>query len=141
MQNSDFKIWINKKISEWVNTGRSETQFANEIGITQGSLNAWKNGSRPAPKQARIIDKLFLYFYDDPDIYKLFDRMPPPKEDPEQLLLSIGIPKSLAKVILAARAEVSEELASKGISMDSPESREIINRVFSKHGIHLTEIE
>lgn len=141
MDKQNFKNWINKKISEWVNTGRSETQLASEIGISQASLNAWKNGSRPAPKQAKIIDKLFLYFYDDPDIYEIFERPLPSVDDPEKLLLSIGIPHELAKVILAARSEASEELSKRGISMDSPDSREIINRAFSKHGIHLTEIE
>jgi transcriptional regulator with XRE-family HTH domain len=136
-----FKKWINKKIMEWVNTGRSETQFATEIGISQATLNAWKNGTRSMPKQAKIIDKLVSYFKDDEEVYELFDRPKFVSEDIRSMLLSSGLPDSFVDNLLAARAEYTKELSKRGISNNSSEARRIIKDALDKFGIQFTETE
>ena len=66
----EFQIWIKEIISNWENSGRSETQLAISIGINQATLNAWKNGTRGKPKTKELIDKLIDYFSEqDPRVY------------------------------------------------------------------------
>lgn len=135
----DFYTWINDKISDWLKTGRSETQLAKEIGINQATLNAWKNKTRGIPKDTKIIQALISYYKDDPNVYEVLDR--PLPNDPRASLLAAGFPPEFIDDLLAAREEYTSELAQKGITQDSPEAREIVKTAFARHGIQLTNTD
>ncbi len=139
MEEMDFFDWINKIIEEYQKSGKSETQLAREIGISQATLNAWKNKTRGLPREEKIINALIEYFKDThPEIYSVLNR-PNPTNNPRSYLLSMGMPEDVVDNILSAREEYSSELVKRGIKQDSPEAREIVRKAFAKHGIQLTD--
>lgn len=138
----DFYNWINLVIREWVNTGRSESQLAREIGISQATLNAMKNRSRGMPKDRRIIDALINFYRDThPEVYEVLD-VPRPY-GPVEMLESFGFPSEVARelsgALLAVLASAQSRINQKGISKDSPEAREIIKEELSKSFPHLKD--
>ena len=83
----EFIDWVNEVINTWVKTGRSESQLAKVMGMSQGTLNAYKNGTRPKPKNKVIINKFIAYFQDDLRVYEIFGETPPLTNGPAVVFL------------------------------------------------------
>jgi len=99
----------------------SESALARKIGISQSLLNSYTTGSRAAPKTKRIIDALVNYFKDShPEIYDIFGL--PHSNELDKL------PKDFTDRLNAAHSGYIEEIASRGISKDSPEALEIFKK-------------
>jgi hypothetical protein len=119
----DFRDWIKEIISDWEKTGRSENQLAVELGVSQPTLNAYKNGTRPRPTSRAIQDKFIAYFKDkDPRVYDA---------------LGVINPDQLHKIPEPARSAIREtldEIQGREIPEDSDEALKITIAIFEKYG-------
>lgn len=74
-----FSEWITGKYVEWrggkVGRDASILQFANLIGVTEGSMGHWMNGRR-TPGSPESLSALFSFF--GSEVYKVLGITPPP---------------------------------------------------------------
>lgn len=105
-------MWINERIIDWLNSGRSKTQLAKEIGIGQATLIAMKNHTRGIPRDRKIINALIDYFkVDHPEVYDGLDY--PRPVDP----LSVFPP-----VVRTALESAIIKIETARVGADSPEA-------------------
>ncbi|MCE5206748.1 MAG: hypothetical protein LLG42_00380 [Chloroflexi bacterium] len=70
MEEIDFFDLINKIIEDYRLKGVSESFLARKIGLSQATLNTWKNRSRGIPRDEKIRASLISFFKDSyPEIY------------------------------------------------------------------------
>lgn len=129
-----FSEWLLTQYDKWKETAGADKKladFANYLDVPPTSLSNWINaGYKPRSDTInRLSKKLGL------EVYEVLGLRRPDGEDPRAVLLASGFPPVLVDELLAARAEYSTELASKGITTDTPEAREIIATALARHGI------
>ena len=129
-----WKDYIENKYLEWRADKRgqagSAASFSRELNITRQLLGAWMDRGQ-VPNDQELISKLVNYFG-----FEVYDVLGLPR--PTEL---DKLPKDFADRLNAAHSGYMEEIASRGISKDSPEALEIFKNVLAKHGIHFTDTE
>lgn len=118
----EFKEWITEKISEWLKTGKSETQLALALDISQATLNSWKNGTRKRPTDREIKNKLINFFGNtDKRVYIVLEE--PGHYDPAELAnIFSQTSKEDFEILYAALAAAESSIISRGINPTSHEA-------------------
>ena len=134
----DWKEFIEKKYIDWRSDKRgnagSQAAYARFLGISPQLLDKWINkGQRPTGEYVAGLSQHFGL-----EIYEVLGLGNPIENDYRESLISFGLPSEYVDSLLSAREEYTKELSSKGIEIDSPEAREIINKAFVRHGIKFT---
>lgn len=127
----EFKEWITKRYLEWrgdsFGNERSISEFARYLDVNQSLLSRWMSGVK-IPGVINIAKISNLY----PEVYDYIESI-----DNGLVVL----PLDLALKIRKAQSETIKVLKDKGISINSPEGKEILIKTYSEFGITLNEIE
>jgi len=125
-----FNDYLTQKYVDWrgdaIGRERSLKDFADWIGVSNQLLTYWMRLNGKIPKYKKNIDKLVTKF--GPEIYDLLGLARPDTIPLDQL------PRAVRDRLTTAVYEVNSELGTRGLSGDSPESEDIVNEIFEKHG-------
>lgn len=61
-RNAAFATWLGRKLKDH---GLSQTEFASQVGVTQGTVSKWLQGRKPQGKYFDLIAAAFNLTYDD----------------------------------------------------------------------------
>jgi transcriptional regulator with XRE-family HTH domain len=123
--------WIMKKFLEYKSIQErdvTQAEFAEYLGVSESTVSQWINKVQPPDKHSAdlIAPKL------GPEIYDLLGMARP------DTILIDQLPRAVRDRLTTAVYEVNSELASRGLSGDSPESEDIVIMIFEKHGFKYT---
>ena len=123
----DFYQWINEKYIEWANGRKSETQFAQWLGISQATFNAWQRKARGVPKSQVLIEKIASKL--GPEIYDILGI-----ERPDFNSVSLdSLPSDIRTELESTLREMKERSERQYIAdPNSPEARALAIELFGK---------
>lgn len=128
-----FKDWINQKYIDYLQSHgehRTITEFAEYIGVSQGTMSAWMNGTR-TPGRQKTIDLMISVF--GPEVYAVIGKettrydYKPLSEAPSWLRESFSAAISEANQQYRAAAEA-------GTPLSESEALAIIRESMAKYG-------
>jgi hypothetical protein len=129
-----FNDYLTQKYVEWrgdaIGREKSLKDFAEWIGVSNQLLTYWMRQNGKIPKHKRTIDKLIAKF--GPEIYNPLGLARPDTIPLDQL------PPEMRDRLITAIYEVNSTLGSLGLSGDSPESEDIVIKIFEKYGFKYT---
>lgn len=128
----DFSQWIDDQYIIWSKGRKSETQFAQWLGISQATFNAWKRKARGAPRSQALIKKLADKL--GPEVYDVLGLV-----RPEASTAYESFPADFRRRLADADRELLRRRAELGLTNpDSPEVLAIAMEVFEKYGFKVT---
>lgn len=123
----EFWEWYDQIYNEWSNGGiKSENAFAAYLGVSQPTLNSYKNRTRGNPKSMEVITKIADKY---PEIYSVLN-IPRPG-------ISIRDGESTSN----ANTEFAKALSERGITSDGPEFRKLLSEFMEKSGVKIKYLE
>lgn len=130
-----FITFIRSKFYEWRGeTDRNWSQFADYIGVSQQTMNSWKNGNfKQAPKQE---NQQALFNHYGPEAYTALG-IPVPAGS----IAYDALPASLRSRLDAALSELASVILTSGLDPDSPAAVSLSADILAKYGFKLTDTE
>lgn len=127
-----FADWLRSRFDDWNNENGGEEKladFARYLGVPPTSLSNWINsGYKPRnDNMVALVKKLGPETYDALGITR-----PPEVISLRDQLVLFGLPENFVDDLLETREEYFRELGNKGIVIDSPEGRQIVNKALVK---------
>ncbi len=131
MPKTAFGTYLENYYFDWQKKyGRASIRkFAKWLDINQSLVTQWMNGKGPKPG---LINSIKLGSKLGPEIYNILEM-----DDPAVISIS-HLPPSVRDRLEEAIYESNSELASHGLSSDSPEAEEIVIKIFEKHRFKYT---
>ncbi len=117
---TDFKQKLNEYRARWMETRRkNKSDFARWLGYNPNTVNGWITGGYiPDGENLDGLSKRI-----GPQVYEWAGRINPNSDKSSPL---DGLPEEFISALLEMRKSWTEELSSKGIENDSPESKVIL---------------